>query len=103
MKFTEADDGHEIDVRVNDTFEVALPENRTAGFSWGVKSAGEPVCSVAHDSFENQSTVPGKSGIHTWTFKVDAPGSATIELAYGRRWEKAAPVRTYSLSVRAGA
>lgn len=103
MQFTESDDGHAIELRVGDTFEVALTETRTAGFSWTIKSAGGPVCSVVADSPENQSTTPGASGTHQWLFKVDAPGSATVELHYGRRWQKSAPARTYTLRIRAGA
>ena len=103
MRYTENDDGHEIQLRVGETFEVSLPETRTAGFRWSVKSAGKPVTSLVDDAIENQSTVPGQSGAHRWTFKVDTPGSATIELTYGRDWEKSAPARTYTLRIRAGA
>lgn len=102
MRLSDSDDGHEIQLRVGDTFEVSLKETRTAGFSWSVKSAGTPVCSIVADSFENQSATPGKSGTHQWEFKVDAPGSATIELIYARQWDKSAPARTYTLRVRAG-
>jgi len=103
MRFTEGNDGHEIELRVGDTFEIALTETRTAGFSWNIKSAGAPVCSVLSDSFENKSTAPGKSGTHEWMFKVDGSGSATIELNYARQWQKSAPARTYTLRIRAGA
>ena len=103
MRFTEGDDGREIELRVGDNFEIALAETRTAGFSWSITSAGTPVCSVVSDSFENQSTTPGKSGTHEWMFKVDRPGSATIELNYARQWQKSAPARTYTLRIRAGA
>ncbi|HKN13654.1 MAG TPA: protease inhibitor I42 family protein [Candidatus Binatus sp.] len=103
MQFTDSDDGHEIQVRVGDTFEVSLSETRTTGFSWSIKSVGEPVCSIVADSFANPSTTPGRSGTHQWTFKVDQPGSATIELHYARQWQKSAPARTYTLRIRAGA
>ena len=103
MKFTGGDDGQEINLRVGDTFEVSLTETRTTGFSWSIKSAGEPVCAVVADEFANQSTTPGKSSTHQWLFKVEAPGSATIELHYRRPWQKSAPARTYTLRIRAGA
>ena len=103
MQFTDADDGHQIEARVGETFEVSLTEIRTAGFSWSIKSAGAPVCSVVADSLANPDATPGKSGSHQWQFKVDSPGTATIELHYGRQWQKAAPARTYTLRIRAGA
>jgi inhibitor of cysteine peptidase len=103
VQFNDSDDGREIEVRVGDTFHVSLAETRTTGFSWSVKSAGEPVCSLAADSFANPGATPGKSGTHRWQFKVDAPGSATIELIYSRKWEKSAPARTFILKIRAGA
>jgi inhibitor of cysteine peptidase len=103
MKYTEGDDGHEIEVRVGDTFEVSLPEIRTSGFSWSIKSGGAPVCSMAADVFGSKSAMPGESGAHRWSFKVDAPGTATIEMIYRRPWDaKSPPARTYSLRVRAG-
>ena len=103
MQFTDGDDGQEIEVRVGETFEVSLTETRTAGFSWSIKSAGEPVCSLVADSMANPAATPGKSGTHQWQFKVDSPGNATIELHYGRQWQKGAPARTYTLRIRAGA
>jgi inhibitor of cysteine peptidase len=103
MQFNERDDGREIKVATGQTFEVSLTENRTAGFVWNIKCGGEPVCRVVKDSFEDSSAMPGKSGIHRWQFKVDAPGTATIELVYQRPWQdKSAPARIYTLRIRAG-
>lgn len=103
MHFNERDDGREIQISPGQTFEISLSETRTAGFRWIIKSSGEPVCRLVKDSFDNPSTTPGRSGTHQWTFMVDTPGAATIELAYRRQWlDESSPARTYTLRIRAG-
>ena len=102
-RLTESDSGRELSVAVGDAIEITLPENPGTGYRWIVKTGGEPCLSLQSERFERGATVPGRSGVHRWTFRVTAAGSAALEMNYVRPWEKeAAPARSFTLRLRAG-
>lgn len=92
--------GRETKIQVGETLQIALDENRTTGFRWKVRSAGEPACRLTEDRFEPPGKLPGGAGVHHWRFQATQPGDGTIELDYVRPWdEDAAPARSFTLLV----
>jgi inhibitor of cysteine peptidase len=101
MHYNERANGHEIEAKVNDEFEISLSEGRTAGYRWVVKSGGEPVLKLLEETAQPNSPGVGGSGQHVWHFRALAEGAAEIELQYLRPWETSAePARTFVLKVR---
>jgi inhibitor of cysteine peptidase len=98
---TESADGREISLSPGESFEVCLEERPTTGFRWQIVSDGAPLCVLVSDSFAApKSHVPGRAGHHSWTFRIEHPGRATVELASRRPWEKQKPpARAFRLTV----
>jgi predicted secreted protein len=92
--------GQDISVRLDDTFEISLPEIRTTGFRWAPETMGLPVCSLVGESSHPPVGAPGQAGTHVWRFRGVQRGTATILLHYRRPWEQAtAPGRTFEIRV----
>jgi inhibitor of cysteine peptidase len=101
MQYTESDNGKQIDVRVDEEFEIALPETRTAGYRWIAKSKGEPQCQLVDDHSQPNTAGVGGSGTHNWRFRAVSPGTSQIGLQYARSWQHATePAKTFTLTVR---
>jgi inhibitor of cysteine peptidase len=84
--------------------EVKLEGNPTTGYSWEVKTSGEPVVRLQGEPVYAQtsagSTVVGSGGTFTFTFVGAEPGTSTIELVYHRPWETdTPPLETFVLEV----
>ena len=100
MHYDESANGRQIDAALNEELEIVLPETRTAGYSWVIKSTGEPICQLLKETAEPSASVGG-TGRHHWQFRVVASGIAEIKLHYLRPWENSKePARTFSLKVR---
>jgi len=85
------------------TIENETRERPTTGSRWKMVSDGAPICVLVGDSFEapNDRT-PGRTGQHSWTFRVERSGRATIELAVVRSWDAQAPAASvFRLTVTA--
>jgi len=103
-RLSENDSGREVALAVGEAIEISLPENPGTGYRWSVRSGGDPILGLESERFERQGSMPGRGGVHHWTFTALAAGSATIVLIYTRPWEKdVPPARTFTLKVRAGA
>ena len=101
MQFDESANGSEIEVPVNQEFEVTLPETPTAGYKWTPKSSGEPACALVNESTQPKTGVIGGSGRRSWRFRAVSPGSGRIKMVYGRSWQtKSEAERTFELKVR---
>jgi inhibitor of cysteine peptidase len=75
-----------------DEAQLTLPETRTAGYSWRIVSGESPVFGVEDAGFAPASGVGG-TGVHRWTLKALRPGTAALEMSYGRSWEVAAEAK----------
>ena len=103
MRYDEHANGRQIEARLNEEFEMALPEARTAGYRWMTKSAGAPVCQLLGETTHPNSSGVGGSGQHVWQFRAIAAGTGEIEFEYRRPWESSEePTRTFALRVRVG-
>jgi inhibitor of cysteine peptidase len=91
-----------LEVACGDAVEVRLTENATTGFRWRIKAAGSPALDLEDDrTVPGAKNRPGAGGARRLRFRAASAGSATIELAYGRRVPaNAEPAKTFVLRIR---
>ena len=100
MRYDESANGKEVEVRVSEEFEIALPETRTAGYRWMVAGKGGPHCELLEDKTQPNTAGVGGSGTHVWRFRAISPGTSEVELHYARSWEETpGPAKTFRLNV----
>jgi predicted secreted protein len=103
MRYDEHANGRQIDVKLNEEFEISLPEVRTAGYRWVTKRAGAPVCQLLGETTQPNLLGVGGSGQRVWQLRAIAAGTGEIEFLYRRPWEGSEePARTFALKVRVG-
>ncbi len=103
MQYDEHSDGSEIKVALNDEFEVALPETRTAGYHWIIGEKGEPMLKLLSETTTPSTVSVGGSGKHLWRFRAVSAGETELKLEYRRPWQKSEePTRAFSLKVHVG-
>lgn len=103
MQYDEHSDGSEIKVALDDEFEVALPETRTAGYHWIATENGEPILKLMSQTTNPNAGAVGGSGRSLWHFRAVSPGETKLKLEYRRPWEKSAePTRTFTLKIHVG-
>ena len=96
----EAENGHQVELRLQQKLRITLPEVRTAGFGWNFRSSKQRVVSLLEDDLQTSEGAVGGTALHYWVLRAEEPGQATIVLEYCRPWERAAgPARTFSISV----
>jgi inhibitor of cysteine peptidase len=99
-----ADGTTQVSVKVGESFDVELAENRTTGYSWAIQISDEDVVSLTRDEYDPdqvpEGTV-GSGGTRKLAFTGQAAGSATITLSYERSFEEdsATEVREYTVTV----
>lgn len=100
-QLSERDNGRELEIPVGETVELALPETSGTGFKWSFASRGDPVLKLEKDEYSGAATAPGADRTRRLRLTAINPGNATVELNYGRSWEKRAPARSFKLKLRA--
>jgi len=101
MQLNETANNQVVTVKANDEFELVLPEVRTAGYRWTLKTNFEPACTLLEENTQPNVTGIGGTGHHHWRFQATSPGMCEIELHYGRPWESASePVKTFRMKVQ---
>jgi len=100
IEVDESADGREIELALHGELEISLKENPTTGFGWVVEGLAKPVCDLAADHFESTTTARGSGGVHHWRLKAKQKGEGKVILSYRRSWEKKAPLRSFTLTVR---
>jgi inhibitor of cysteine peptidase len=100
-RFDEHANGQAIRLSRGETFAVRLEENPSTGFRWQIVTDGAPTCVLAGDAYRAAGkAMPGRPGRHTWTFRAERAGQATIELVSRRTWEShAPPAKVFRLTV----
>ena len=97
VKLTDDSNGSDVSLHVGQTFTVALPETPTTGYRWIFAKNGSPICSLLGDSFQPRTHLLGSPGLHEWHFRVDAAGTATVEMRLTRKWDSNDSMRSLLL------
>lgn len=82
-----------ISVPVDATFSITLPANPTTGATWGLRHMPDSVMLMSAGYSPSPTTAPeivGSGGEFSYTFKRMEQSNGTINLDYGRPWEKEA-------------
>jgi inhibitor of cysteine peptidase len=94
--------GTTVRLTTGDEAQLTLPETRTAGYSWKIAAVESRVFSVEDAGFAPASGVGG-TGVHRWTLKALQPGTAVLQMSYGRSWEAAAEAKQrFNVTVMVG-
>ncbi len=100
MQYDESSNNQVVTVQANTAFELALPEVRTSGYRWTLKSSFEPACALLEETTQPNPAGVGGAGKHSWRFRATLPGTCEIELHYARPWESSSePVKTFRMKV----
>jgi predicted secreted protein len=81
--------GTSFDVKVGDTFTIALSSNATTGYAWALeKDPDSTVVVLVGDRYVvPESSAVGSGGVQQLSFKAQGAGSTTIELWYVRSFD----------------
>lgn len=102
QKIDEHSNGQTVTAKKLDELELSLAENPTTGYSWNLKSSGEPVCKLENTVYESPSERIGQGGRRRWLFKIVESGQATLELAYQRPFERdKPPAKSFKVNIQA--
>lgn len=86
------------------SLEVKLDANPTTGYEWTYQIEGTGV-QPDGDEFvpasDGAQPKTGEGGVHTFNFKADGTGEATITFSYARSWEASDDDKTVMLHVTA--
>jgi inhibitor of cysteine peptidase len=91
LQLDEKSDGQEVALHVGQTLQISLPENRTAGYRWILRSVQQDTYALVGDSYEGAAQPLGRPGVHSWRFEARRAGHGDITLAYVRPWEPGQP------------
>jgi inhibitor of cysteine peptidase len=104
MVITGNRNGQTVNVRVGDEVVIQLPAQMGTGYSWQLRTR-EAKIAVPQGEPELKSTpgqAPGAPEQQLFRFKIQAPGSTTIQLQYVRPWEKnQPPQKTFQVTLHA--
>jgi predicted secreted protein len=99
VEVSEKQNGQQIEMKLRQTLRVTLPEVRTPGFRWSLRTSGERVLSPAVDDLDSASGATGATGgvaqLHR-DFRAEAAGATELVFEYDRgcvRPQPHAPLR----------
>lgn len=99
---TECDNGGTVQVHVEDTIEVHLPENAAGGYRWTLDGDDHGSLELTGTRSNYPCESVGSAGEAVFTVRVRSAGSAPLRLTYGRSWECEGGVRKhFSVDVHA--
>jgi predicted secreted protein len=97
----EHQNGQEIKLLQGQTLRVTLPEVRTAGFRWNLRTSTQRILTPLDDDLDATSAATGGTAQHHWDFRAEAVGATELVFEYDRPWARAAAAaRTFTVSVR---
>ncbi len=100
---TNRDSGKTVTLAPGAELQVSLNATSGTGYLWTITGNDPAVLKPRGlGNFEMpKDAPPGAMGTQVFHFDAQAPGSAKLELAYVRPWEKnTAPAATWSITVR---
>jgi predicted secreted protein len=93
--------GKQIEVIRGQTLRVRLPEVRTTGFRWSLRSSSQHILTPLADNLDAAPATAGGAALHHWDFRAAEVGTTDLVFEYDRPWARAAEAaRTFSVSVR---
>jgi predicted secreted protein len=97
----EQQNGQQVELLLQQILRITLPEVRTAGFRWSLRTSTERILSPVADDLDSASGARGGVAQHHWDFRADEIGTTELVFEYDRPWARAAAAaRTFSVSVR---
>ena|SRR5277367_1511277 len=97
----EQKNGQQIELLLQQTLRVTLPEVRTAGFRWNLRAPSQDVLVPLGDELDSTAAATGGAAPHHWDFRAAAVGTTQLVFEYDRPWARAAAAaRTFTVSVR---
>jgi predicted secreted protein len=97
----EQQNGQQIELLQGQTLRVTLPEVRTAGFRWSLRTSSQHLLVPLADDLDSTSAATGGAAQHHWNFRAEGVGTTELVFEYDRPWARAAAAaRTFSVSVQ---
>jgi len=98
-----ADNGHQIEVEVDQILVISLESNPTTGFGWELVELEDPILQLMGEAeFQPSESkeIVGAGGTEIFRIKVVGTGQTTLTLVYRRSWEEGVdPLETFRLNV----
>ena len=99
IKLNNGDNGGKVELRVEESIEVQLPENPTTGYRWQLNLPVGPVLEVEDNLFARPySGTVGAGGLHNWRFSALQEGIILLKIENRRSWEPQ-PVGTFEVTI----
>ena len=105
LLLTELDNGREVEVKVNEAFDLRLRESRMGGYRWNPLEVGQPFLTMTETKMETHSAppLPGEANVRAWHFVAQQPGLAHLRLQHARSWEPESAGSQFALTVKVAA
>jgi predicted secreted protein len=101
VEVSERENGRQIELKQGQTLRVTLPEIRTAGFRWSLRTSSQQILTQLADDADAASGAIGGGARHHWDFRAEQAGETDLVFEYDRPWARAAEAaRTFSVTVR---
>jgi predicted secreted protein len=75
-------DGQQIELRLGQSLRVTLPEVRTAGFRWRLRTPIQQILSPLADDTDAEAAAQGGTAQHHWDFRADEAGTTELVFEY---------------------
>ncbi len=97
---TEAQNGQNVQIGINDVLIVRLQAQAGTGYSWAVATVTSFLRLSQEHTEPTGRTIPGGREVQLFTFKPISSGNSLLSFAYRRPWETGQPpARTYNVKV----
>jgi predicted secreted protein len=101
VEVNEHQNGQQIELRQGQPLRVTLPEVRTAGFRWSLRTSSQQILTPLGDDSDATPATTGGAAQHHWNFRAAEAGTTELVFEYDRPWARAAQAaRAFSVSVR---
>ena len=99
--FTDSDVASSLVVNAGEEFFIALPSNRTTGYSWTQSIADGKILAYEGNVYQNPSSgLLGAGGQQIFIYHANRTGSTTITVTYSQPFDtNAAPAKTLTFNV----
>lgn len=105
IQLTDADNGNQVTVKVDQTINLQLEANPSTGFGWEVSQVDTTLLAQKGDKTyapaSQNKPVAGGGGWEYFRFAVQQKGETTLKLIYHRSWEKGVePAKTFEVKIQ---